>query len=163
MPKASIIFFFSFFVIISINTQGQTEIADTGRNESIPASAVVQAHKDNLKLTLIIDSFSVGEKTIIPHFRAIIPISFESDYIQIKDSFYLKIFLIRNQEYGKKFYSWKWNYLRKRQNHFISYGYSEYVIMDYNKSISQDGSNGMGIGISGTDEYLMYYYRYKLE
>jgi uncharacterized linocin/CFP29 family protein len=68
-------------------------------------SAVVKEHRAKLKLTLIIDSVIVYDKTIKPALNLTIPIGFESDYIPVNDSLYIKIFIARNQEYDYKFYT----------------------------------------------------------
>jgi hypothetical protein len=95
--------------------------------------------------------------------RVTIPISFESDYIQVKDNLYLKLFIARNQEYGAKFYSWKWDFLSKKNGQFYSQGISQYETMDFNGSLDINTSQGHGVGLEDTPEYVMYYYRYKLE
>ncbi len=126
-------------------------------------SSVVSQHKEKLQLTLIIDSIQVQNKTIRPNFRKTFDIGFESDYIQVNDSLYIKIFIARNQEYGLKFYSWKWEYLKKRNTTFSSLGISFYNDMDYNGSLDANGGMGHGVGIEGTKGYIMYYYRYNLK
>lgn len=157
-------FLLCFFLMQSFYAKGQTGNSET--DFSIlkpPPTSIVQHHKDNLKLTLIVDSIILGQRKVIPNFRITTPISFESDFIQVKDSLYLKIFISRNQEYGNKFYSWKWDFLKKKNGQFYSQGISQYEIMDYNGSLEIDGSQGHGVGIEATPEFVMYYYRYKLE
>lgn len=124
---------------------------------------VVNQHKANLELILIIDSIQFQNKTIQPKFRRTINIEFESDYIQVKDSFYIKIFISRNQEYGRKFYSWKWDYLIRRNGTYNSLGTSFYETMEYYGRLDGNGGMGHGVGIEGTKGYIMYYYRYSLK
>ncbi|HSZ87337.1 MAG TPA: hypothetical protein VK787_14995 [Puia sp.] len=114
-------------------------------------------------MTLIVDSIILGQRKVIPNFRITASISFESEYIQVKDSLYLKIFISRNQEYGNKFYTWKWDFLKKKNGQFYSQGVSQYEIMYYNGSLDINGSQGHGVGVEGTPGFVMYYYRYKLE
>jgi len=128
-----------------------------------PAEWTVQYHKENLKLILIIDSIQVGKKVQKLNFQRTLDISFESDYLQIKDDIYIKIFISRNQEYGKKFYSWKWDYLKKKGNKYNKLGIGYYAPMDYNQPIPTNGNYGQGIGTEGESDYLMFYYRFKLE
>ena len=162
--KRLIIFLFCISVAIPITAQSQKETSEAESHLlKPPSSAIVQEHKDNLKLTLIVDSIILGQRRIIPNFQITIPITFESDYIQVKDSLYLKIFISRNQEYGRKFYSWKWDFLKKINNHFYSKGVSNYEIMDFNGNLNPNGSEGHGVGIEGTKDFVMYYYRYRLE
>ena len=126
-------------------------------------SAIVNQHKDNLQLTLIIDSIQIQNRTILPNFKKTFKIGFESDFIRVNDSLYIKIFIARNQEYGSKFYSWKWDFLKKRGSQFYSLGISAYEMMDFNGRINPSGSQGHGVGIEDTPGFVMYYYRYKLE
>ena len=123
----------------------------------------VSMHKEQLKLTLIIDSVIVGNKVEKMNLQRTFNINFESDYLQVKDNIYIKIFIARNQEYGKKFYSWKWDYLRKSDGNYISLGNSFYDPMNYNQPMVTSGSYGQGIGTEGESNYLMLYYRYKIE
>ncbi|MBI3139107.1 MAG: hypothetical protein HYZ15_11015 [Sphingobacteriales bacterium] len=161
-------YFFAFLFCLSLTQifchKGHAQIeAPAFQVIKPPATAVVPHHKDNLKLTLIVDSIFIGQKKIIPHFSINMPISFESDYIQVKDNLYLKIFIARNQEYGAKFYTWKWDFLNKKNGKFYSQGVSSYEMMDFNGSIDVNTSQGHGVGLEDTPEYVMYYYRYKLE
>ena len=97
--KRLIIFLFFLTLTISITAQRQKDTSEAEFNIlKPPSSSFVQEHKENLRLTLIVDSIILGKKTIIPNFQITIPIAFESDYIQVKDSMYLKIFIrvIRN-------------------------------------------------------------------
>jgi hypothetical protein len=155
----------SFLLSQCFLVNGQTENSE--ENFAIlkpPQSSIVKQHKDNLKLTLIVDSIVLGQRKVVPNFHIATPISFESDYIQVRDSLYLKIFISRNQEYGSKFYSWKWDFLKKKNGRFYSQGQSQYGVMDYNGILTKDDwSQGHGVGVKGTPEYVMYYYRYKLE
>jgi hypothetical protein len=155
---------FCFFLTLLFGYTGQAQINSPGF-EIIkpPPTAVVPLHKDNLKLTLIVDSIFIGQKKIIPNFRITITLSFESEYIQVKDNLYLKIFIARNQEYGQKFYTWKWDFLTKKGGQFYSQGISSYETMDFNGSLDINTSQGHGVGLEDTPDYVMYYYRYKLE
>ena len=157
-------FYLCLFLTITNLAEAQTErvVNDTQIIEPSSAS-IVKQFKDNLKLTLIVDSIIVGRKKIIPHFKTTLQISYESEYIQVKDSFYIKIFIARTQEYGSKFYMWKWDFLKKRANNYISQGKSEYETMDFAKAIDPKDNNGHGVGEEGTSNYIMYYYRYSLE
>jgi hypothetical protein len=123
----------------------------------------VLSHKEQLKLTLIIDSIQIGTKVEKINFQRIMDINFESDYLQVKGDIYIKIFIARNQEYGKKFYSWKWDYLKKKGNGYERLDIGYYAPMDYNQPIPTNGNYGQGIGTEGQPDYLMFYYRYKLE
>jgi hypothetical protein len=128
-----------------------------------PAEWTVQQHKEQLKLTLIVDSIQRGNKVEKLNFKRTLEISFESEYLQIKGEIYIKIFVARNQEYGKKFYSWKWDYLRKNGDKYNKLAVGYYAPMDYNQPIPTNGNYGHGIGTEGESDYLMFYYRYKLE
>lgn len=155
-------FCFSFYVL---EAQDTTSIKEPTEFEIIKpsASVIVNQHKDNLQLTLIIDSIQIEDRTIRPNFKKTIRISYESDYIQVNDSLYIKIFIARNQEYGSKFYSWKWDYLKKRKSGFVSQGISSYEQMDFNGSLDANKGMGHGVGIEGARGFIMYYYRYKIE
>ena len=63
-----------------------------------PPEWTVSAHKEQLKLTLIIDSVRIGKKVDKLNYHRTWDINFESDYLQIKDDLYIKIFIARNQE-----------------------------------------------------------------
>ena len=155
---------FCFLLTFLFCDTGQAQISST-EFEIIkpPPTAVVPQHKDNLKLTLIIDSIFTGQKKIIPNFRITTTLAFESDFIQVKDNLYLKIFIARNQEYGVKFYTWKWDFLTKKGGQYYSQGISSYETMDFNGSLDINTSQGHGVGLEETPEFVMYYYRYKLE
>jgi hypothetical protein len=126
-------------------------------------SAVVKQHKENLQLTLIIDSIRIENRTILPNFKKTFEIGFESNFIRVNDSLYIKIFIARNLEYGSKFYTWKWDYLKKRGSQFYSQGMSLYEVMDINGPLDIYGAQGHGIGIENEPGYIMYYYRYRLK
>ncbi|HVY74632.1 MAG TPA: hypothetical protein VG890_07365 [Puia sp.] len=159
-----LIAFFSILFCFAVSAQRQVRVVeDTVEIERVPATAVVHQHKNNLRLTLVIDSIIFGERKILPDFRITIPINFESGYIRVKDSLYIKIFIARNQEYGNKFYTWKWDFLKRRSDQYLFLGGSFYEVMDFNGSLDRGGSEGVGIGTQGDDDYIMYYYRYKLE
>lgn len=128
-----------------------------------PVEWTVPSHKENLKLTLVIDSIQLNKKVQKINFKQTLYISFESDYIQVKDDIYIKIFVARNQEYGKKFYSWKWDYLKKKGEKFTRLNIGYYAPINYNQPISTNGNDGQGIGTEGESDYLMFYYRYKVE
>ena len=128
-----------------------------------PPEWTVQSHKEQLRLTLFIDSIQIGGKVSKLNFQRTLNLSYESDYLQIKDDFYIKIFIARNQEYGKKFYSWKWAYLKRQGNNYGSLGINYYAPMNFGQPIANKGSYGQGIGYEGEADYLMYWYRYKLE
>jgi hypothetical protein len=155
-----------FILILSIalwNDQLSAQ-QQTSNDVSVPADEwTVPNHKDQLKLTLIIDSIQVGKKVEKLNFQRTLNLEFETDYLQIKGDIYIKIFISRNQEYGKKFYSWKWDYLKKKgdQYHKLDVGY--YAPMYFDQPIPESGSEGQGLGIEGKSDYLMFYYRYKLE
>ncbi|MFN8291202.1 MAG: hypothetical protein U0U70_13175 [Chitinophagaceae bacterium] len=148
------------FVVICYNS-----FAQQGADEMFvpPAEWTVPAHKDNLKLTLIIDSIQLGTRVQKINFQRTININFESDYLQVKDDIYIKIFISRNQEYGKKFYSWKWDYLKKKGNKYSKLNIGYYSPLDFNQPLPENGNEGQGNGNEGQPDYLMFYYRYKLE
>lgn len=123
----------------------------------------VQAHKEQLRLTIMIDSVHIANKTEKLNFQRTLDISFESDYLQIKDDIHIKIFIARNQEYGKKFYSWKWEYLKKTGESYTSLGAGYYEPVRYNRPLATNTTYGQGIGNEGESGHLMFYYRYKLE
>ncbi len=128
-----------------------------------PDEWTVKQHKEQLKLTLIIDSIQQGNKVEKINFKRTLDIAFESDYLQVNGDIYIKIFIARNQEYGKRFYSWKWDYLRKKGDKYSKLAIGYYAPMDYNQPIPTNGNYGQGIGTEGGSDYLMFYYRYKLE
>jgi hypothetical protein len=158
----SVVSFYLFF-IVHCSAQSAESSLVSGFKINLHASSVILQHKNNLTLTLVIDSIILDKKTITPNFKTTIPISFESGFIHVNDSLYIKIFIARNQEYGSKFYTWKWDYLKKQASGFVSMGQSTYEIMDFNGSLESEGVQGHGIGVEGTEDYMMYYYRYKLE
>lgn len=149
-----------FIVLISNNIFAQQDSNDFFVP---PKEWTVQSHKENLKLTLIIDSIQVGKKVHKINFQQTLNINFESDYLLIKDDIYIKIFISRNQEYGKKFYSWKWHYFKKAGNKYGRPNIGYYTPMDFNQPIPTNGNYGQGTGDEGQSDYLMFYYRYKLE
>jgi hypothetical protein len=158
------VFYLCLFLTFTNLAEAQTErvVEDVQIIEPSPTS-IVKQFKDNLNLTLIVDSIIVGRKKIIPHFKTTLQISYESDYIQMIDSFYIKIFIARTQEYGSKFYMWQWDFLKKRAGKFISQGRSEYETMDFGNAIDPKLNIGHGVGVEGTSDYIMYYYKYRLE
>jgi hypothetical protein len=123
----------------------------------------VSAHKEQLKLTLLIDSIQIGNKVEKLNLRLKLDINYESDYLQIADNYYVKIFFGRNQEYGKKFYTWRWDYLQKKGKNYNLLGASSYTGIEFNQPISTCGRYGQGMGTEGASDYLMFYYRYILE
>lgn len=158
--------FFTILLFLSLAFAAQSQTEDSNTDFTVikpPSESIVQQHKETLQLTLIVDSIIIGQKTIIPGFKTTIPISFESDYIHVTDDLYLKIFIARNQEYGSKFYSWKWDFLKKKKGKFHSMGVGGYQMMDYNGSLDTDTIQGLGVGGEGTADFIMYYYRYKLQ
>ena len=128
-----------------------------------PPEWTVPFHKEHLKLTLFIDSVRIGSKTFRLDFHKTLNIDFESDYLQVRDDLFIKLFIARNQEYGKKFYSWKWDYLRKKGSEYHSLGIGYYSPMDFNQPLTAIGDYGQGIGNEGESDYLMLYFRYRLE
>ncbi|GEM_PF-5817827 len=157
-------YLFCFSLTFPLCNVGQAQISSSEYDIIKPSpTAVVPQHKDKLKLTLIVDSVFIGQKRINPNFRITTTLSFESDYVQIKDNLYIKIFIARNQEYGQKFYTWKWDFLTQKNGQFYSHGMSNYETMDFNGNLDINSSQGHGIGFEDTPDYMMYYYRYKLE
>lgn len=124
----------------------------------------VSSFKDKVHLTFIIDSAVIGTKSYKLGTKYDLNLEFESDYLQVKDNFYIKIFITRNQEYGSKFYSWKWDYLNKTNSGYNRMQTSNTSAMDFNNDAILKGSpNGQGIGREGESYYYMIWYRYKLE
>lgn len=159
---------FSVFLLAIINSPKAqtTENYDEYSEQPVvmpPSTCVVTAHKDNLKLTLTIDSIDIGSKTIRTNFSKTIIIGFESDYLKINDSLYIKIFIARNQEYGKKFYTWNWDYLKKRGSKFFSMGKNYYSELEYGRIVPDHGNIEQGQGTYGTPDYIMYHYQYRIE
>ncbi|MBX3241373.1 MAG: hypothetical protein KIT80_17820 [Chitinophagaceae bacterium] len=154
----------SFFICVLSFYHGKAQDFSKGYEIIEPSpNSVVKSHKDNLRLTLVIDSIIVGNKKILPNFRSTISIKYESEFIKVKDDLYIKIFIARNQEYGKKFYSWKWDYLRKVDGKYRSLGISSYEVLYFNQEINPSNSLGHGVGFEEDEDFIMYFYRYKLE
>ncbi len=149
-------------LVLSATAYSQTETSTTIVTTQTTSSSV-QFHKDSLQLTLFIDKIVVGKKILTPKIQITIPMTYESDYVKITDELSIKIFISRHQEYGKKFYAWKWDYLRKRGDRLVSEGQSQYEAINFNEPLTQLGAFAHGIGVEGTPDYLMYYYRYKLD
>ena len=61
-----------------------------------------------------------------------------------------KVFIATNQEYGKKFYTWNWNYLKKRGSQFVSMGKNNYTEMEYGHMVPEHENFGQGLGTFGT-------------
>ena len=122
-------------ILLAVLFVGRISAQEETSNDFLaPAvESVVGSHKEELKLTLIIDSVQIGTKGERLKFSRTLDISYESDYLQVIGDFYIKIFISRNQEYGKKFYSWKWEYLKKVGGKFkrLSIGY--YAPMSFNQ------------------------------
>lgn len=91
-------------------------------------------------------------------------LEFESGFMPIKDDLYIKIFIGRNQEYDSKFYSWKWDFLRKKGGLFTRAGINMYSPVRYGKTMANNVSeDGIGMGEEGAPDYFMVFYRYVLE
>ncbi|MBM3415804.1 MAG: hypothetical protein FJY20_04995 [Bacteroidetes bacterium] len=112
---------------------------------------------------MTIDSVEFSDKTIKTSFNKTIIIGFESDYLKINDSLYIKIFITKNQEYDKKFYSWNWDYLKKRGSQFFPMGKSYYDEMEYGNTVPANGNFGRDLGTYGTPGYIIYHYHYRIE
>ena len=156
------------FVLATINSLKAQTTEDYDAYSEHPIlmpcpKCAVAAHKDNLKLTLTIDSVEFSDKTIKTNFSKTISIGFESDYLRINDSLYIKVFIARNQEYGKKFYTWNWDYLKKRGSQFVSMGKNYYTEMEYGHTVPEHGDFGQGLGTFGTPSYIIYHYHYRIE
>jgi hypothetical protein len=124
----------------------------------------VNEFKDSLLLTLTIDSilFSYESQKVKLIYK--LTIAHESPLLKLNDSISIKIFIARNYEYGKKFYTMKWDYFKNNGScdKFIqssNYDKIKFGTIDKNNS----GDYGQGIGAMGEDIYTMIYYRYKLE
>jgi len=155
-----------FIILFSVVLLSNTLFAqqETSNDILVPSPEwTVQNHKDQLKLTLIIDSIQIGKKVQKINFQQTLNLSFESDYLQVKDDIYIKIFTSRNQEYGKKFYSWKWDYLKKIGDKYKRLNIGYYAPMDFNQPIPTNDNEGQGTGDEGQPDYIMFYYRYRLE
>ncbi len=155
-----------FFIVISELKSQITEDYDQYSEHPVlmPCTkCIVPVHKDKLKLTLAIDSVEFSDRTIKTHFNNTITIGFESDYLKINDSLYIKVFIARNQEYGKKFYSWNWDYLKKRGTQFFSMGKGYYDALEIGNTIPATGNSGQGLGTYGTPGYIIYHYHYRIE
>jgi hypothetical protein len=155
-----------FIILFSVALLSNTLFAQQETSNDIlvpPPEWTVQNHKDQLKLTLVIDSIQIGKKVQKINFQRTLNLSFESDYLQVKDDIYIKIFISRNQEYGKKFYSWKWDYLKKIGDKYKRLNIGYYAPMDFNQPIPTNGNEGQGTGDKGQPDYIMFYYRYRLE
>lgn len=155
-------------LLLTIGLKAQTTEEDYDAYSEHPVlmpcpTCIVLAHKDRLKLTLTIDSVEFSDKTIKTNFNKTIIIGFESDYLRINDSLYIKVFIARNQEYDKKFYSWDWDYLKKRGTQFFSMGKGYYDEMEYGNTVPAKGNFGRGLGTYGTPGYIIYHYHYRLE
>jgi len=144
---------------INLNAQSLPKVEDVMPS----ADMSVATHKDHLQVTIRIDSVTIGNKTSRLNFQKVLNIQFESDYILIKDDLYVKIFISRNQEYGKKFYSWKWDYLQKKGNSYYRLGLGYYMPLNYDQPISGSGNYGIGNGNEGDSDYVMIYYDYHVE
>ena len=68
----------------------------------IPATSIVDQHKEMVNFTLIIDSVGRGDKIYKMSWKRDMKIRGESEYLNVANDIYLKIFLVRNEEYGKK-------------------------------------------------------------
>ena len=124
---------------------------------------LVNQFKPELKLTFLMDSVIVGKKSYTLNLKNTTQIEYESDYIQVFGDYYIKIFISRNQEYGEKFYGWRWDYLKKTGSTFTKIGYNYYSRIEYDKPMPSKFTSGSGFGTEGEKDYLMIYYRYRIE
>ena len=124
---------------------------------------VVSSHKDVVHLTLIIDSVVRAGTTYQLNRKIELDIKSESGYIQIANDLFLKVFISRNEEYEQKFYSWRWNFIKKEGVQYRQLGRTDYQPLSFNSDVQMHGASwGSGIGDEDTADYLMFYYRYKL-
>jgi hypothetical protein len=151
-------------LIVLLLLQAEQSHSQTNPLGEVSKEQAVSEHKQMLHLTLVIDSVVIGSKTYTPGTKYDLNFEFESDYLKIRDDVYIKIFVARNQEYGSKFYSWKWDYLKKKPSGFTRLGNNFYDAMEFNSAIGLNSpSQAQGIGYEGKPDYYMFYYRYKLE
>ncbi len=147
----------------SLDYGNTTEVFDEITSE-IPKEVILKRHKKIIKLTFIVDSLIISNRS----FSLMKPwsdkIRFETDFLHLHENVYIKIFISRNEEYNKKFYSWKWDYYMKEGLNFKNMGSSIYAPISY-KSDYHFTIKGMGqgIGTPGTQDYIMIYYRYRVE
>lgn len=130
----------------------------------VPLSAVVNQHKAVLNLTLIIDSVQRGTKIFKTSWKRELTIRNETEYLNVTNDIYLKIFLVRNEEYGNKFYSWKWDLHRKDGSNFFLLADGGYEIVDVGTDYFSPG-NSYSRSSEGEkpEDTLAIYCRYKFD
>lgn len=154
--------FFLFFVFLFISNSNLS--AQDEELSSLGKEYIVNEHKKLLHMVLLIDSVIIGKKSHKLNVKHDLNLEFESEVLQIKDDLFIKVFIGRTQEYGSKFYSWRWDFLRKKQGSFTRAGSSIYSPVRYGKSKPDYlGREGVGVGEEGEPDYFMIYYRYTLE
>ena len=155
-------FLLTIFILTCKFAFGQNEVSES--TNKVYKEFPVKRHKRKLELTLIIDSIKIADKTFKANTLTTEKVKYETGYIKINDSLFIKVFISRNEEYGKKFYSWKWDYLKKGIAAYQKLGSSFYSPIFYKSDYYFEvGGMGQGIGIEGSSGYLMIYYKYKLK
>lgn len=160
-----IILFLMFYIGVAASVHSQKAGGLVAFDVHVPnGDQLVAAHKETLQLTLVIDSVVRFNKTYKLNWRKELTINHETDYLQIANDLYIKIFIARNVEYGKKFYSWRWDYLKKVGEQYLQLGGSEYQRISFNSNDQLTGGSwGQGIGDENSSDYLMFYYRSKIQ
>ena len=64
----------------------------------------VRHHKRKVKLTFVVDSLIISNKSFSFKRKWSSRVRFETDYLNVYDDIFIKIFIARNAEYNKKFY-----------------------------------------------------------
>lgn len=165
------------FSVFALNCYGQTgknknklknpglvEIKEESNYRDPEGPPPIYHFADTIRLQLYFDRIVEELETTVLNKKVELAISNESDYIHIYDSIYIKVFIARGQEYGKKMYLWRWDYFRKSENNFNRIGYQYYSRLPFN---TNDYLNipeyGQGLGTEGNPGYLMIYFRFKAE
>jgi hypothetical protein len=143
-----------------VETAPLTELEDTATN-GFQYPQPIAYFADTVHIQLYFDKIEERNTTLL-HNSVSFSITNESDYIQVHDSIYIKVFIARGQEYGRKIYLWRWDYYKKSGTEYRLIGNSIYWKFDFNTDFylsQQDISQGSGH--KGDPNYLMIYYRFK--
>jgi antitoxin component YwqK of YwqJK toxin-antitoxin module len=123
---------------------------------------VVQEFRDSVHLKLTVDSMRLNGKIIKIPVKFTLDLEYESELLKLNDSLYIKLILIRNHEYGQKFYSLRIDPFKKKADCYLYMQGSgvQLVKVPYNKESTAD------FGIGNRDDlldYMQFYFRYHIE
>ncbi len=131
-----------------------------------PSTHQVLKFKDSLDLKPEIVSVEFKDKNIRLNKSFRFNIHFESAYINVHDSLFIKVYLSRNKEDGQLYYGMRWGYFIEKKLAFLRFAKSNYIETIYNYDLDKQKyttPNSFSIGNKDVAGYFKINYFYQLQ